>query len=75
MVMFGKVGIEKVSSKVVMDSDVSKSKNIFLGYPHLKKEKGSYTIIAGASECGLISIDSSDLNRLKLMTSDKDLEV
>lgn len=45
-----------------MNSDVSKSKNIYLGYSHLNKEKGLYTIIAEAPGSGLISVDNSDLN-------------
>lgn len=72
--MFGKVGIEKLSSMVVLDSDIAKSKNISLGYPHLNKEKGLFTAIDETYEYGLISVHISDLNRLYLITNEKDLK-
>lgn len=61
--MFGKIEIGKVSSIVVTDSDVSKSKNSSLRYSYLNKEKGLYSFIAEAPRSGLVSVDSSDLNR------------
>lgn len=63
MVVFSKAGIGKVSSMVVMDSGVLKSKNISLGYMHLIKEKGLYFVVAKARGSDLVSVNSGDLNR------------
>lgn len=59
---------------VVTDSDVPKSKNISLRYPHLNKEKSLFTVIDETFEYGLIFIDSSDMSWLNLTTNEKDMK-
>lgn len=63
MVVFSKAGIGKVSSMVVIDSGVLKSKNICLGYLHLNKENGLYFVVAKAPGSSLVLVNSGDLNR------------